>query len=97
MVLPCRAEPNISGYLLRASTLEADQRWKAWPRRLRPLRCSLAPLRMTADWVVGWKGLFALRLPQLAFCCIDFALRLLAKKNAAELIPLVVSSDELLL
>jgi len=24
-----------------------DQRWKAWPRGLRPLRCSFASLRMT--------------------------------------------------
>ena len=26
-----------------------DLRLKAWPRGLRPLRCSFAPLRMTAD------------------------------------------------
>jgi hypothetical protein len=27
--------------------LEHDQRLKAWPRGLRPLRCSFASLRMT--------------------------------------------------
>jgi hypothetical protein len=26
---------------------KTNQRWKAWPRGLRPLRCSLASLRMT--------------------------------------------------
>ena len=26
-----------------------DQRWKAWPRGLRPLRCSFASLRMTPE------------------------------------------------
>ena len=45
--------------------------------------------------VVPW--LFALRLPQLVFGCIDFALRLLAKKNPAELISLIISSDEFFL
>jgi len=41
--------------------------------------------------------LFALRLPQLAFGRIDFTLRLLAKENAAELIALIKSGDELFL
>jgi hypothetical protein len=37
---------NISGYELGAAT-KTNQRLKAWPRELRPLRCSFASLRMT--------------------------------------------------
>src|SRR5215469_10662181 len=40
---------------------------------------------------------FALRLPQLALCSVDFVLRLLAKKNPAELIPLIISGGEFFL
>src|SRR5260370_9924956 len=40
---------------------------------------------------------FALCLPQLTFGRIDFALRLLAKKNPTELISLIVSGDEFFL
>src|SRR5215472_12850620 len=39
-------------------------------------------------------GLFALSLAQLAFSRVDFPLRLLAKKNSAELISLIVSGDK---
>jgi hypothetical protein len=42
-------------------------------------------------------NLFALGLSQLAFGCIDFALRLLAKKDPAELIALIKSGDEFFL
>ena len=39
---------NISEYPLKIRQ-ERDLRLKAWPRGVRPLRCSFAPLRMTAD------------------------------------------------
>src|SRR5436305_1648520 len=45
--------------------------------------------------VVPW--LFTLSLPQLIFRRIYFALRLLAKKNAAQLFPLIISRDEFFL
>ena len=35
--------------LWTASARTSDLRLKAWPRGLRPLRCSFAPLRMTVD------------------------------------------------
>src|SRR6188472_4635067 len=48
-------------------------------------------------WVAVIPWLFALSLPQLAFGRIDFALRLLAKQNSAQLIALIKSGDELFL
>src|SRR4029453_13229750 len=42
-------------------------------------------------------ALFALGLPQLIFGRVDFTRRLLAKKNPAELFPLIISGDELFL
>jgi hypothetical protein len=39
---------NISDFAFAVRQIK-DLRWKAWPRGLRPLRCSFAPLRMTAD------------------------------------------------
>src|SRR6266550_4644949 len=42
-------------------------------------------------------ALFALCLPQLIFGSVDFARRLLAKKNPAELLALIISGDELFL
>src|SRR5260370_18173052 len=46
---------------------------------------------------IGAVASFALCLPQLTFGRIDFALRLLAKKNPTELISLIVSGDEFFL
>src|SRR5215217_3878802 len=51
------------------------------------------------EWPDLWakKLLFALDLSQLAFGRIDFALRLLAKKNSAELLALIKSRYEFFL
>jgi len=47
MSLLCWAKRNISGPFLLCADPEFDLRLKAWPRGLRPLRCSFASLRMT--------------------------------------------------
>src|SRR5262249_43757466 len=60
-----------------------------------PGGCVLLIARRFAEIVAV--ALFALRLPQLVLCHVDFSLRLLAKKNPAELIPMIVSGDELFL
>ena len=49
------------------------------------------------SWEAVGPLLFALSLPELVFCRIDFACRLLAKNHPAELVSLIIAGDELFL
>jgi hypothetical protein len=40
-------EARLSNISVVRDRFRSGQRWKAWPRGLRPLRCSFASLRMT--------------------------------------------------